>query len=366
MNQTGIRFLLPKKILAAVAVIILLLNVWGCAQTTVESTALPTPYSYQSVYTATPTITLTPTVTPTIEPTATPNRVITLTPTPEPYRDLYITSLMARKYGGGVLEDAGNLNSAEGFTRKLFRYRSEGLDLYGFINIPAGEGPFPVIVMVHGYIDPAEFSTLDYSVRYADALAKAGYIAIHPNLRGYGPSDSGENVLGAGDAIDVLNLVALVRQQAGSEGLLKTADAERIGLWGHSMGGAVVMRALIVDTDVRAGLLYASINADEAINLAHFEKDGRGNEKTEAEPETLKRLSPIDYLDQITVPVGIFHGGKDDVVPASWSRDLCLLLEELDKIVVCREYLDQSHTFQDDGDAQFFREMIAFFNAHVR
>jgi len=309
---------------------------------------------------------MTPTVTVTTAPTATPNRVITLTPTPQPFRDLYITSLMDRKYGGGVLQDAGNLNSTEGFTRKLFRYRSEGLDLYGFINIPAGEGLFPVIVLVHGYIDPAKFSTLDYSVRYADALAKAGYVAIHPNLRGYGPSDSGENVLGTGDAIDVLNLVALVRQQAGSEGLLKTADAGRIGLWGHSMGGAVVMRALIVDEGIRAGLLYASINADESINLAHFEKDGRGNEKTEATPKTLKLLSPMDYLDRIDVPVAIFHGGKDEVVPARWSRELCSALEEMEKTVVCREYPDQPHTFQNEGDTLFIREMIVFFDEYVR
>jgi uncharacterized protein len=355
-----------KIIMTAVAMGFFLIYAVGCAPAAVDIPTLPTPFSYLSVYTSTPTITMTPTVTATIAPTATPNRVITLTPTPQPFRDLYIASLMDRNYGGGVLEDAGNLNSTEGFTRKLFRYRSDGLDLYGFINIPAGEGPFPVIVLVHGYIDPAEFSTLDYSVRYADALVKAGYITIHPNLRGYGPSDSGKNVLGTGDAIDVLNLVGLVRQQAGSEGLLKTADAERIGMWGHSMGGAVVMRALIVDKDIRAGLLYASINVDEAINLVHFEKDGRGNEKTEAMPETLKLLSPINYLKQITVPIGIFHGGEDEVVPARWSRELCTALEEMGKTVVCREYPDQPHTFQNEGDTQFIREMIAFFDTNIR
>ncbi len=265
-----------------------------------------------------------------------------------------------------MLEDAGNLNGADGFTRKLFRYRSEGLDLYGFINIPAGDGPFPVIVMVHGYIDPAEFSTLDYSVRYADALTEAGYIAIHPNLRGYGPSEDGENVLGTGDTIDVLNLIALARQQAGSEGLLKEADGDRIGLWGHSMGGAVVMRAMIVDQGIDAGLLYASINMDETINLSHFEKDGRGNEKTEAPREALNLLSPKNYIDQIDAPIAIYHGGRDEVVPASWSRNLCTTLEELEKMVICREFPNQPHTFQNSGDGQLIRETTAFFDQYLR
>ena len=112
--------------------------------------------------------------------------------------------------------------------------------MFGFINIPKGEGPFPVIFMFHGHVDPKEYATLDYSVRYADALAEAGYIVLHPNLRGYAPSPPANNSLGIGDTVDALNLIALVRQQAGSDGLLKSADKERIGLWGHSMGGGIV------------------------------------------------------------------------------------------------------------------------------
>src|SRR5690606_38288369 len=119
--------------------------------------------------------------------------------------------LMARKYGGGVLEDLGPLNSTSGsFSRRLFRYRSEGLEMFGFINIPAGEGSFPVIIMLHGHVEPEEYTTLDYSTRYADALAEAGFVVLHPNLRGYAPSPVADNRLGIGDTIDTLNLLALV------------------------------------------------------------------------------------------------------------------------------------------------------------
>ena len=205
-----------------------------------EKIPLPTPLEHIQVYTQTPT----PTLVSTSTPTATVNPLVTLTPTPDPFLDLYIDSLKTRKYGGGVLEDAGNLNDAGAFTRKLFKYRSEGLNLYGFINIPEGEGPFPVIILLHGYVDPAEYNTLDYSARYADALAEAGYIAVHPNLRGYAPSEDGDNVLGIGDTIDILNLIALIRQQSGVDGLLKKGDGKRIGLWGHSMGGGILINGI--------------------------------------------------------------------------------------------------------------------------
>lgn len=350
------------KPVSIIFLLALLTGAAGCVQLKEAQQPLPTPYSQMQQYTPTPTIT----VEPTQKLTATINPLVTLTPTPDPYSDITIEALIARSYGGGVLEDAGNLNGIVGFTRKLFRYRSESLDLYGFINIPEGEGPFPVIVLVHGYVDPAKYKTLDYSVRYADALVEAGYITVHPNLRGYAPSEKGVNILGTGDTIDVLNLIALIRQQAGSAGLLEKADEERIGLWGHSMGGGVLLRAIIVDPDIKAGLLYASIHANEEFNLAYFEKDGRGNEKVTAPASILALLSPYNYLDHISAPLSIHHGGQDDVVPPLWSRTLCETITELGKDVVCREYPDQPHTFQNSGDVEFMRDMIAFFDREVR
>ena len=328
----------------------------------VQNPALPTPV--HSILEYTPTITST--TMPTLIPTATINPLVTLTPTIDPFLDFYIETLKSRNYGGGVLQDVGNLNGAEGFSRKLFKYRSERLYLYGFINIPDGDGPFPIILLLHGYVDREGYSTVGYSARYADALAEAGYIAIHPNLRGYPPSDDGENSLGIGDTVDVLNLISLVRQQSGSAGLLEKADSERIGLWGHSMGGGIVMRALIVDPKIDAGLLYSAIHSNEEFNLSHFEKDGRGIEKVRAPASSLIMISPSYYLDEITAPISIHHGGLDNVVPIEWSRDLCETLREKGGEVQCREYPEQPHTFQNSGDADFIDNMIDFFGEFVK
>ena len=315
------------------------------------------------------TLTPVPSVTPTLPPTETPtpNPLVTLTPTlsptttPDPFIELYIDSLAARVYGGGVLQDAGSLASPAGFTRKLFRYRSEGLDLYGFLNIPDGDGPFPVVIMLHGYVEPAQYRTVAYSARYADALADSGFLVIHPNLRRFAPSPDAPNQLGIGDTIDTLNLISLVRQQAGSEGMLKKADAERIALWGHSMGGGIVLRMLILDPQLRGGLLYASIHSDEAANLAHFEEDGRGVSKINAPPDALELISPAAYLERIEVPLSIHHGDADAVVPVEWSQQLCEDLLEMGKDVECEIYPDQPHTFVNSGDGQFIERSVSFF-----
>lgn len=347
----------------------ILITLSACAPVDEPVIELPVPVVAVIQFTATPSPTLTPepTLTATINPLRTIAPTLTLSPTPDPYVNMYIESLADRKYGGGVLEDLGLLNSTSGaFSRRLFRYRSEGLQMYGFINIPVGEGPFPVIIMLHGHVEPEQYKTLDYSTRYADALAEQGYVVLHPNLRGYAPSPVAENRLGIGDTIDTLNLLALIKQFSGVEGILEKADAERIGLWGHSMGGGIVLRILIVDPDIDAALLYASINADENLNLSHFENDGRGIEKISAPEETINLLSPLKYLGRITAPLSIHHGEADAVVPSEWSIDLCEKLQSLDQTVECWNYAGQPHTFLDSGDTQLIARTTEFFNARLK
>jgi len=362
-----------KKRLRTIFIFLILIGLTNCSSAP-EMIELPDPkiekIEYTAAPSATPTATIIATKTPTPMPTINPLRTIapTLSPTAtvDPYLKLYIESLQSRSYGGGVLEEAGTLYLNEIFTRKLIKYRSEGLDLFGFINIPEGEGPYPVIFMFHGYIEPELYRTVGYSTRYADAMAEAGFIVVHPNLRGYAPSDDGENSLGIGDTVDGLNLINLVRQQSGSPGLLEKADSNRIGLWGHSMGGGIVERILVVDPDIDAALLYASIHANEEFNLAHFDKDGRGEEKITASSAALRKISPLFYLESIDTPLSIHHGSDDMVVPIEWSQFLCKFLAEKGIKVECMDYDGMPHTFRNSGDTLFMKNTIEFFSLHLQ
>src|SRR5215212_3963385 len=208
---------------------------------------------------ATSTLT-TPLPTATQPPTATATLPPTLSPTPDPYLPWSIDYLRSRTYGGGQIDFLEVLGQNLYFTRYLIRYPSEGLNIYGFADIPNDEESHPVIIALHGYIDPAIYNTIDYTTHYADALASAGYIVLHPNLRGYTPSDNGENLFRVGMAIDVLNLIALVQSQSGGTDPLRTASPDRLGLWGHSMGGGITTRVLTVSADVKAALLYAPMS----------------------------------------------------------------------------------------------------------
>jgi len=321
-----------------------------------------------SVPTATPTLTEAPLPTATQLSTSTPTLPPTLSPTPDLYLPYTIEYLQSRAYGGGQIEFLEIVAQNILFTRYLIRYPSDGLNIYGFANIPNDEGPHPVIIALHGYIDPAIYNTLDYTTHYADALASTGYIVLHPNLRGYRPSDDGENLFRVGMATDVLNLIELIQTHSGGSGPLGTADSNLIGLWGHSMGGGISTRVLTISNDVKAAVLYGAMSGDEQKNFEAiwgWSGNTRGMEELSIPVEALTRISPMYFFDDITAAVSIHHGTADATVPLDWSMLTCEQLKTLGKNVECHYYEDMPHTFYGQDDEQFIQNTVQFFNQYL-
>lgn len=318
-----------------------------------------------ATFTLTPTVPPSPTTTPSPTPTPTNTPPPTPTPTPDPYAGVTVADLATRSYGGGQLTILDTMGSTADFTRYLITFTSDELTIYGFMNVPQGEGPFPVALVMHGYINPAQYNTLGYTARYADALARAGYLVIHPNYRNWPPSDEGPDPFRAAHAVDALNLITLIREQAGQLGPLEQADPLFIGMMGHSMGGGITLRTVTVSNAVDAAVLYGSMSGDEKKN---FEKiliwsDGeRGQEEFNTPDADLERISPIYHLDRIDAAVSIHHGENDGTVPLQWSLDLCEDLQTLGKAVECFTYPGQPHTFYGESDQLFMQRIIEFFD----
>ncbi|MBK8988645.1 MAG: alpha/beta fold hydrolase [Chloroflexi bacterium] len=330
--------------------------------TPVIGTTTPPP---TTAFQSTPTVTLaTMTAVPAIvAPTSTPNPTIT----PDPYADLTIDALAARPYGGGLLEIEDTLEQNDDFARYLITYPSDGLTIYGYMNVPNQGSRFPVVLMLHGYVDPAAYETVAYTRRYADDLARAGYLVIHPNLRNYPPSDSGPDPFRIGYAIDVLNLIAIIRQQSQDPlGVLRRANADEMHLWGHSMGGGVALRVITVNNAayIQTAVLYGSMSGDEWQNyeqIRQWTNGRRGEFELAASPETLAAISPINHLERINTAVAIHHSYADETVPVGWSEALCAQLEALNKPVECFFYEGAPHTFRGLADWQLMERVRLFY-----
>jgi fermentation-respiration switch protein FrsA (DUF1100 family) len=105
------------------------------------------------------------------------------------------------------------------------------------IYVPEGDGPFPLIVHAHGFDgNPGKFSEL------LTRWAEAGYVVAAPKFPMTNDLDDGTGVLG--DYVNQPSDVTLVidevlRLAAGDHpALAGRVDEDRIGLSGHSLGGA--------------------------------------------------------------------------------------------------------------------------------
>ena len=170
-----------------------------------------------------------------------------------------IEGLREREFKNGLIKVGEPTLETENFIRYPISYPSDGLTITGILQIPKmGEPPFPVIVMNHGFFSRYVYSSGDGTDRAAEFLNRKGYLTVSSDYRTWGDSDMGESLFYSGQVIDVINLVNALPS-------IPEADTERIGMWGHSMGGGITAKALtILDDQIKAAVLYSSVSADFA------------------------------------------------------------------------------------------------------
>lgn len=261
-----------------------------------------------------------------------------------------IEALQEREWGLGELRIEYPWHNEPEFTRYYITYDSDDLNIHGFVNIPTGRGSLPVVIALHGYIPASEYETLDYSSRYADAIARKGYIVLHPNLRNFPPSDSTGRVrdFNTGYTADVMNLLEYVRREAGQKGsIFENADLSRIGIWGHSLGGGVALRVISLLPEIKAAVLYGAVTQRYSNESAGF---------------------TVYDLESSDAAYSVHHGTADDTIDVSWSYRFCEQLEELGKKNECFFYEGAPHTFIRLGqdDPLFIERTVDFLDTELK
>jgi dipeptidyl aminopeptidase/acylaminoacyl peptidase len=217
-----------------------------------------------------------------------------------------------------------------------------------------------VIILCHGYFHPDKYATGNGSWRAADYLAENGYLTISPDYRGHAASDRGASFYHIGYAQDVLHLIASLRT-------VDKADPRRIGLWGHSMGGAVALKSAVVSKQVDAVALFGAVHADERVNYLYGMGDGPVSWFGSPQNNRIgyKRISPINYLD-LSPPLSIHHGTGDTIVPYQWSEDLYEAAEKQGVIADLFLYEGAEHTFLGPEWDEAMERTLEFYDQYVK
>ena len=333
-----------------------------------------------------------PPASPTSVPTASPSPTPTPSPspTPTPTNPLMIEVMRQTSYPGSEITIEETLEPDPNYDRYVASYLSEGNKIFAMLTIPQGETPatgWPVIIFNHGYIPPAQYRTTERYVAYVDGFARNGYIVFRSDYRGHGSSE-GEASGGYGSpayTADVLNALTAMKNYPG-------ADPNRIGMWGHSMGGHITLRAMVVNGDIKAGVIWAGVVAPYpdlfqrgqsfSGNNNNEDDDDDGDSATnrrgrwrrelvetygtpEENPEFWASISPNSYLTDLSGPIQLHHGTVDSSVPVAASEMLNAQMEVAGQPVELYLYDGDNHNISNNFTTAMQRS-IQFFDTYVK
>ena len=354
-----------KKTLSVLVNIVLFIT--ACATQTAVPANTPIP--------ATKTVTTTNTFSPASTHTLTPfTPSPTATPVPHP---MSIISLRAGDYPGSAITIVKELKKGLNYRRYYAYYLSEGLKIYALLTIPEGdipEGGWPAIVFNHGYIPPDVYRTTERYIAYVDEIAKAGYVVFRIDYRGHDASEG--EATGAygspGYQIDVLNAVSSIKQ-------LPEVNPEKIGMWGHSMGGYLTLRTMVISKDVKVGVIWAGVVASYTDMLYNWRRTGSFTPSPssrgvgwrtawieaygtpEDNPVFWDSVSATSYLADLSGPLELHHGTEDEDVPLEFSIRLAEQARDAGQIADLYTYEGDNHNISENFSTAMQRT-IAFFD----
>ena len=288
---------------------------------------------------------------------------------------LSIAAMRARSYPGSALTVQRNLGAGSNYKRQVVSYQSDGLKIYALLTVPNGappQGGWPAIVFNHGYIPPNKYRTTERYAAYQDAFARAGFITLKSDYRGHG-SSQGEAVGGyydPGYTTDVLGAVASLKGDP-------RVNRSRIGMWGHSMGGHLTLRAMVVDKSIKAGVIWAGVVAPYNL-LQNGWTRGRGAETIparlrrkgeemrakygtlEQNPAFWRAVSPNSYLSSLGGPLQLHQGTADVEVPVTFHQELARELTAAGKPFQSYTYPGDNHNLSRNLSLALERSVTFF------
>ena len=322
---------------------------------------------------------LTPELAPPIKPT------VPIPPTPAFAigNELTIDALLKRPIKGGPITIEQQLEDGANYARYIASYLSEGNKIYGLLTVPFGdppEGGFKAIVFNHGYIPPDQYRTTERYVAYVDALARAGFVVFKIDMRGFGNSEGEPTGTYFSPAYTIDAISALKSLQT-----LDYVDPEGIGMWGHSMSGNLVLRAMLVEPAIKAGVIWAgavysyddmtrysiddpSYNPSSAATSSS-RRIGQEIRETYGPPDTAvpywKAVSLTEHIDLLQAPLQLHHALDDNVVDVGYSDDLAAVLNAAGKVYEYYQHESGGHNIASPAFNDAMRQTIEFFQQNL-
>lgn len=291
------------------------------------------------------------------------------------------------------------LGDGSNYKQYIVSYQSDGNKIFGLLTVPKEEMPqggYPAIVFNHGYIPPTLYNTTSNYVAYVDSLARNGFVVFKIDMRGHGKSEgrAGGSYFSSGYMTDALNALSSLQK-------LDYVNPQKIGMWGHSMAGNLVLRAMLVSDQVKAGVIWAGavysyedfgkyrisdnsyrpptatqppVNQTDRPNVPDDpnRESSEMVQKLRANPQELnfndpfwKAISLTQNLNYLNAPLQIHHAVNDSTVNVGYSRDLSQVLAAEGKQHDYFEYEGGEHNIDSPYFDTAMQRTVEFFKQNL-
>lgn len=283
------------------------------------------------------------------------------------------------------------LSDGSNYKRYIASYSSSGNKIYSFLTVPNEEVPeegFSAIVFNHGYISPTQYKTLENYVSYVDFLARNGFVVFKIDMRGHGNSEgvATGSYFSSGYTIDAISALKSLQK-------LDYVNAQKIGMWGHSMAGNLILRASLVESDVKALVIWSGAVYSYEDFAKYRLNDGsyvrrqtdphyNSQDLVEEDQQEIRKIrensSEVNFNDEfwssisltknikyLNSPIQLHHAVNDTVVNIGYAKDLAEVLKAQNKVYELHEYKGGGHNIDSPYFEEAMQKTVEFFKKNL-
>jgi dipeptidyl aminopeptidase/acylaminoacyl peptidase len=285
--------------------------------------------------------------------------------------DVFVFDVKRPRPERWTYSEVGGLDPATFVTPELISVPSfDGLKVPAWVYRPTRRtAPGPVVIVIHG---GPEGQTQDrFSSTFQYWVNELGITVVAPNVRG--STGYGRTFVGLDNGMKRADAVRDIGAVLDWIGTQPDLDPKRVGVYGGSYGGFMVLASLVAYPDrLRCGVDSVGISNFVSFleNTEAYRRDLRraeyGDERDPAMRAFLQEVSPLNHVDRIEDPLFVVQGANDPRVPRSEAEQIVTSLRARGGTVWYLLANDEGHGFRRKANRDYLaRATTLFFESYL-
>ncbi len=255
------------------------------------------------------------------------------------------------KYKGPTFEKDSQIKG------KALSFKSkDGLILSAYLSYAQSESPKGTVILLHGIRAYKE-----HFIPLSKKLAARGFNTVAIDSRAHASSEGQHCTFGAKEKYDIVQLIDHLAQEENIK--------DNIGIWGQSLGGAIALQAMSIESRIEAGIVESTFSDFRTVTNDYFTYHAgfnirpltnylinRAGKMADFDPNEVR---PNEACQKITQPILLVHGTQDRRISIEYARENFAQLKSSQKEFVEFEEGNHLNIWKVGGEG-YFERVVGF------